>query len=267
MKTLLFTIFLICFAWLGGYGQPDLSKPFRDCGLSGSFTLYNYKTKEWVLSDSADSYKPSLPASTFKILNTLIALEEGVVKSEDDVVRWPGFADTSKYGYRPEIYHDMSVREAFKVSAVWVYLDFAEKIGKEKYKKYLEASGYGNADVSFNDNDFWNFGSLGISPANQVKVLVGLYDETLPFRKESFATLKRIMVEEQTATWTLRAKTGWTRDGGNDTGWWVGYAERKDNVYFFATRLVKSRNEVNPNFGQCRKDVTKAILRQLGIID
>lgn len=248
-------------------GQVDLSKPFKDNNLNGSFTLFDYNAKKWVSSDITDSHVAALPASTFKIINTLIALEEGLIKSEDDVFRWPGYSDTLKYGYRPDICHDMTVREAFKVSVVWVYLEIAKKIGKEKYKEYLTACGYGNADLSSNDDDFWNFGNLAISPANQVQILVGIYDETLPFKKESFVMVKNLMIEEQTGNYTLRAKTGWTRDGGIDTGWWVGYIERKDNAYFFATRLTKDRKVPNPNFGQCRKDITKAILKQLGIIE
>lgn len=51
-----------------------------------------------------------------------------------------------------------------------------------------------------------------------------------------------------------RSKTGWTRTDNRDLGWWVGYVQRKDDVYFFATRLIKPRAEVNPNFGNSRKD-------------
>ena len=75
-----------------------------------------------------------------------------------------------------------------------------------------------------------------------------------------------MMVEEQTADYTLRAKTGWTREGGKDTGWWVGYLERGDNVYFFATRLIKNRADKNSEFGACRKEITKTILRQLNML-
>jgi beta-lactamase class D len=74
------------------------------------------------------------------------------------------------------------------------------------------------------------------------------------------------MMEEQTEDYTLSAKTGWTREGGKDTGWWVGYVERKGNVYFFATRLIKDRNTYNPDFAKCRKEITKTILKQFNIL-
>lgn len=261
-KIVLLAAVLIC-SFFFVFGQEDLSQPFKDCNIKGSTTIYDYQAKKWISSDIEDSHKGTLPASTFKIINTLIALETAVVKNENEIINWPGATDTIKYGYRPDIYHDMSMKEAFKSSAGWVYVELAKKIGKEKYKQYLETSNYGNTDLSINDDDFWNFGGLAISPANQINILIGVYEETLPFKKTSFQILKDMMVEEQTADYTLRAKTGWTREGGKDTGWWVGYLERSDNVYFFATRLIKNRADKNSDFGACRKEITKTILRQL----
>lgn len=249
------------------FGQTSLTKPFEDCKIDGSITLYDYNAKQWIASDINDSHCATLPASTFKIINTLIVLETGVITDEHEIVKWPGETDTVKYGYRPDIYHDMSMKEAFKASAGWVYVELAKKIGKDRYKNYLSQSHYGNADVSIDDPDFWNFGNFAISPANQIEILMGVYEETLPFSKRSFSILKEIMIEEQTDAYTLRAKTGWTRDGGKDTGWWVGYVERKDNVYFFATRLIKDRDIHNPDFAKCRKKITKTILKQLNIIE
>jgi beta-lactamase class D len=249
------------------YSQNDISKPFKECGIKGSITIYNYNTKEWISSDTADSQYPTLPASTFKILNTLIALETGVIPDENEIIKWPGCTDTVKYGYRPEIYHDMSIKEAFKYSAGWVFVELAKRIGKDKYLKYLNECNYGNKDISVNDDDFWNFGNLAISPRNQIEILIGVYEETLPFKKQYFSILKNMMIDEQTDRYILRAKTGWTRDGGKDIGWWVGYVERDDNVYFFATRLMKERKVLNPDFGNCRKKITKSILKQMRIIE
>ncbi len=246
--------------------QINLEKPFLNCNIHGSITLYDYQAKQWIFSNSNDSHTATLPASTFKIINTLIALETGVVADENEIVVWPGKTDTVKYAYRPDIYHDMSLKQAFKLSAGWVYVELAKKIGKNRYEEFLTKSNYGNADVSENNPDFWNFGKFAITPTNQIEVLVGVYEETLPFSKRSFKILKEIMKEEETDSYTLRAKTGWTRDGGKDTGWWVGYVEKADNVYFFATRLVKDRNSPNPDFGRCRKDITKSVLRQLKVI-
>ncbi|MEQ8336186.1 MAG: penicillin-binding transpeptidase domain-containing protein [Cyclobacteriaceae bacterium] len=249
------------------YGQQDLVKPFEECGINGSITIYDYNAKKWISSNIKDSHYATLPASTFKIINTLIALDAGIITDENEIIKWPGVTDTVKYGYRPDIYHDMSIKAAFRLSAGWVYVELAKKIGKETYRQYLTDCQYGNVDLSVDDDDFWNFGHFTISPANQIEILKGVYEETLPFSKEHFNILKKMMLNEQTDTYNVYAKTGWTRYQEKDTGWWVGYIERSDNVYFFATRLIQNRKTKNPNFGECRKEITRAVLKQMNIIE
>ncbi len=257
----------VSFSYILLYAQTDLAKPFTDCGIEVSITLYDYQAKKWIASDINDSHFQTLPASTFKIINTLIALETGVVANEEIIFKWPGTADTVKYGFRPETYHDMNLKEAFSISAVWPYLELSGKIGKARYLKYLNECNYGNGNISDSEADFWNFGNFAVSPVNQIEVLIGIYEETLPFRKENFTIIKSLMIEEQTDNYILRAKTGWARDGGKDTGWWIGYVERDNNVCFFATRLIKNRDKYNPGFSACRKTITKAVLRQMNVID
>jgi beta-lactamase class D len=248
-------------------GPQDLEKPFKDCGLSGSCTVYDYQNKKWTFSDAKDAERESLPASTFKIINLLIALETGVIKDENEVIGWVGETDTTTYGYRPEIYKDLTIKEAYEASAVWVFMELAKKIGRERYLHYLKLCHYGNCDLSEKGVDFWNFGNLAISPIDQIKFLVGIYEGKLPFSARNLEILKRVMVSEQSSKYVIRSKTGWSRLNGKDVGWWVGYVERKENAFFFATRVSKSRSEINPNFSACRKEITKKILRQLKVID
>lgn len=262
------TILLIAlFYSLRTSAQIDFVTPFKDCQIAGSTSIYDYKNKKWLFSNNTDARIETLPASTFKIINLLIALETGVIKDENEIVKWVGKTDTTLYGYRPEIYKDMTVKEAFEVSAGWVFIELAKKIGKERYKHYLKLCQYGNQDLSQKDADFWNFGAFAISPVNQIELLIKVYEEKLPFSKRNIEILKRVMMTEKTDTYSIRSKTGWTRVSGNDIGWWVGYVERSDNVYFFATRIIKKRSTINKNFGQCRKDITKNILRQLKAIE
>ena len=264
IRLTVFAVLMSAFAYAQDF---SLQQPFKDCQISGSITLYDYQAKKWISSDIHNSQLATLPASTFKVFNTLVALETGVIADENELIPWPGGTDTVKYGYRPNIYRDINLKDAFRLSAGWAYVELAKKIGKKRYKKYLTKAKYGNADVSIDDPDFWNFGNFAISPANQIEILIGVYEETLPFSKRSFDILKKIMVTEKNNQYTLRAKTGWTRDQGKDTGWWVGYVEKEDNVYFFATRLIKDRKVKNDNFGKCRKEITKTILKNLGFLE
>ena len=133
----LFATFSLLLCSLMGWAQLDMTTPFIKYNLHGSCTIFDYTQKKWIISDSTDASIASLPASTFKIVNLLIALETGVIKDENEVIKWPGKTDTTRYGYRPEIYHNMMVKEAFEVSAVWVFLDLAQKIGRDRYQHYL----------------------------------------------------------------------------------------------------------------------------------
>jgi len=273
MKANLFLLAIICcdcltHNYIFAQEVNSLQQPFDNCQVEGSITIYDYQKKQWISSDMEDSHHTTLPASTFKILNTLIALETGAVEDENEIIPWIGDEyDTSRYGIRPETFHSMSMKEAFQLSAGWAYVELAKRIGKEKYKKYLTQSNYGNVDLSVPGYDFWNFGDFAISPANQIETLIGVYEETLPFSANSFRILKDIMIVEQRDDYVLRAKTGWTRVEGKNIGWWVGYVEKKDNVYFFATRLINDRSDNNQNFGECRKTITRDILRQLNIVN
>ena len=247
-------------------GQKSWNTPFEECKVQGSITVFNYQKQKWMTNDPEDSQMETLPASTFKIVNTLIALETGAVKDELEIIPWIDNYDTTKYGHRPNIYESMSMKKAFKLSAGWAYVELAKRIGKDQYRQILTEIGYGNVDLSINDPDFWNFGDFGISPVNQIETLVGIYEEKFPFSKKAYTILKDMMIAEETDEYVLRAKTGWTRAGGKYTGWWVGYVDREGNTYFFATRLIKKRSEHNPNFGSCRKSITKTLLKEIGAI-
>lgn len=247
--------------------HQEFKKYFDECNTEGSIAIYDNNRHEWILSDTVGIFKETLPASTFKIINLLIALETNTITDENEVMKWNGNTDTVKYGYRPEIYHDMTVKEAFRVSAVWAFIDLARKIGKENYKKYLTLCSYGNLDLSQTDDDFWNFGAFAVSPLNQVEFLKKMYEGKLPFSKRNIEIVKNVMQTEQEANYTIYAKTGWTREGGINTGWWVGYIENKNGTYFFATRLLQDRKFKSANFGNCRKEITRKIFRDLKIIE
>lgn len=247
--------------------RDDFKAHFDSCGVEGSIVVYDLKNKNWIVSDTVGIQIETLPASTFKIINLLIALETNTIKDENEVLKWDGISDTLKYGYRPEIYHDMSAKEAFELSAVWVYVDLAKKIGKDRYFEFLSKCNYGNINLSEENPDFWNFGSFGISPIGQAEFLKSLYEETLPFSKRNINIVKNVMLTEQTENYAIHAKTGWTRDSNRNIGWWTGYVETKNGSYIFSTRILQDLKYNRLDFGNCRKEITKKALKALEIID
>src|SRR5204863_2123777 len=71
--------------------RTDLTKRFFDLGTEGTFVGYKVDDYLIIASDKERSGEDKLPASTFKIPNSLIALEAGVVADPDkDIVKWYG---------------------------------------------------------------------------------------------------------------------------------------------------------------------------------
>jgi beta-lactamase class D len=266
MKLLLSFLLLLP---LSSFSQIDFEKIFKDNKVTGSITIYDPVTDLWIYSNEADSKVATLPASTFKIINSLIALETGVVKNENELIKWVGInaVDTVHYGYRPDIYKDMNLAEALAKSAVWVHLELAKKIGREKYKHYLTLCKYGNLDFSEPGIDFWNFGPFAISPEQEINFIKDLYEEKLPFSKRNIAIVKKIMLTETGSAYEIHAKTGMAIVSQESLGWWIGYVENKGQVYYFATRIRKETVLFTSEFTSARKEITKTVLRQLNMIE
>lgn len=262
MKKLLIFIFTICFL-PDTFSQKieDFSQYFKEKNLEGGFFLYDYKKKEYIISDVAEFTKPTSPASTFKIPNSLIALETGAIKDENEIIKW----NLEKWSR--EVWNaDHDLKNAYKNSTVWFYQELARRVGEKNYQQYLKTLDYGNQDISAGLTTFWLGKSLTISPKNQLEFLVKLYEEKLPFSKRTFEIVKKIMIREETPEYILRAKTGWADTPPKDIGWYIGYVQKKDNVYFFATRIYKPVDKDMPTFGENRIEITNRILKKLGII-
>ncbi len=248
-------------------GQNNIKQIFEGFGIEGSTTIYDQKNSIWYYTDSLDAQKETLPASTFKILNSCIALEMKVIKDENEVLKWDG-EEKSFYGIKIHAWNsDTDLKNAFKNSTIWFFTELAKRIGKGNYTKYLKQCGYGNMNLSEKGDDFWNIGNFCISPVNQIKFLIAFYNETLPFSEKTYRIVKKMMISEKTQNYTISSKTGWTKFGDIDTGWWIGYVERDGNTYYFATRLKKDVQDVNYNFANLRKEITCKILKQIKAID
>ena len=142
----------------------------------------------------------------------------------------------------------------------------ARRVGKEKFKKYLKEFNYGNQNLSGKDDYFWLDNTLTISPVEQINFLTGLYEEKYPLSKRTYSIVKEIMINEKNDSYVLRAKTGYSDVNTLDIGWFVGYVETKDNVYFFATRLWQDEPNKNKDFLALRKIITLDVLKELKFI-
>jgi len=197
-------------------------------------------------------------ASTFKILNTLISLEEKTISGKGDVLKWDGHI----YDF-PDWNRDQTLESAFKVSCVWCFQELARRTGPEKYRNYLRKSVYGELHEPFEVTTFWLDGSLQISAIEQFNFLKKVHLRTLPFSASSYETLRQIMLVEQTSAFTLWAKTGWATRIKPQVGWYVGYVETPKDVWFFATNIEVRDEKDLP----LRQKLTREALQTKGVIE
>ena len=237
--------------------DQDIAKLFARQGIEGTMVISSLHSGQVFMHNDLRANHRVSPASTFKILNTLISLEEKVISGKADVFKWDGHVYANA-----DWNHDQTLESAFKVSCVWCYQELARRVGAEKYPAYLSKSGYGELRQPFDGTNFWLDGSLAISAVEQVEFLKKVYLRKLPFSASSYETLGQIMLEEQTPAYTLRTKTGYTGKLHSKIGWYVGYVETAGEVWFFAMNMdVRDENDL-----PLRKKLTREALKvKLGI--
>jgi len=164
------------------------------------------------------------PCSTFKILNSMIALDTHVVKDENETIKWDGVVRSYQVWNK-----DHTMRSAIAVSTVWFYQELARRIGVKRMQASVLKAKYGNENTSKNLTDFWlGEGSLKISPNEQVDFLLRLVRGDLPFSKRAMETTKDILTLEKHNNYRLAGKTG----SCSATGWFVGFIEANTSKVF-----------------------------------
>jgi beta-lactamase class D len=227
--------------------------------MTGSFIFYDLKEDLYIRYNPKRCSKRFIPASTFKILNSLIGLETAVIPDQDYVLRWDG----TQYP-APDWNRDHTLKSAIKYSVVWYYQELARRIGYEKMYYYVYKCNYGNKDISGGIDRFWLDGALRISQSEQIELLKKMYKYDLPFSKRNIDIVKDILLNEENGSYRLRAKTGSSFQDGRAIGWYVGYLEQNDNVYFFATNIES--DESDQNFRNARIEITRQILQRFGLL-
>ena len=237
--------------------RDDFKKLFDAYKVEGSSVLYDLNNDSYVFCNEAQFKTPFIPASTFKICNSLIGLETGVIKDESFVIKWDGTVRQVV-----EWNKDQDMKTAFKNSTVPYYQELARRVGGKRMKYWLDKAKYGNADTSGGIDSFWLTGGLRITPEQQIKFLVRLFKNDLPFSMRTIDIVKRIMIAQDTVGYVLRAKTGWSEQEKKSIGWYVGYLETTTGTYFFAT-CIQCADQENPDFARARKEITYDILKSL----
>ncbi|MFA9376997.1 MAG: penicillin-binding transpeptidase domain-containing protein [Lachnotalea sp.] len=215
----------------------------------GSFVLKYADTNSGIVYNEPLTEIQRSPLSTFKVLSSLIILEEQLVSDINQVINW----DQTVYQVA-DWNGDQTLSTAFKYSVVWVYERLLAKLDKNTMASYVEEANYGNKDISA-EGDFWLDSSLKISLKEQVLFLENLYYNRLDFNEDNINTVKEMMLTEETENYKIYGKTGSDADGAK---LYVGFIEAQGGVYFFGTYVKEENASYN-----VAKDITYKIADEL----
>ncbi len=258
MRQILTLFFAIVFVTRGHAEDAEIASFFSDAGVEGTMVIAALDGSQRYVHNETRAERRFPVASTFKIFNTLIALEEGALSGLDEVIHWDG-----RVHDMPDWNQDHSIKSAYAVSCVWCYQELARRIGADRYRVHLARAGYGRLQEPFDATAFWLDGSLKVSAEEQVAFLRQVVLQTLPYKASSYAGLREVMLMEQGEGYSVRAKTGWAARSTPQIGWYVGYIERPGATWIFAMNIDMRDKADLP----LRQALTRASLKAKGIIE
>ena len=242
--------------------KPEFQSIIDSSDVKGSILIYDLNKDIYYSNDFEWSNKGNLPASTFKIANSIIGLETGVIENDSVIFKWDGGKKWLKNWEQ-----DLILRDAFQFSCVHCYQEVARKVGSKRMNDYVSKLNYGNLEIdSTNIDKFWLEGESRISQMQQIDFLKRLYNFELPISKRTESIMRNIMLIEETDQYKLSGKSGLSNNNGEYNGWFVGFVEFKNNTYLFATNLEPKKEFDFDSFIKKRLDLTLLGLRKLNVL-
>ncbi len=248
--------------------DDSLGKYFSENKVEGCFAIMDNASGKFTVFNLG-RYRDSSyqPASTFKILNSLIGLQTGKIVNDSMIIKWD-----SVQRWNPDWNKDLTMYEAFRVSALPYYQEVARRIGRDTMQYWLDSIKYGaqtdtqKVVIRGAVDSFWINNSLKVTPDQQLGLVKKLYFDQLPFFKTYQEMVKRAMLFENNTNYRLGYKTGMGyRENGNMIGWVVGWIEENGHPYFFV--LNTESPDRNIEMTKIRMKILKDILKQMGFLE
>lgn len=216
-------------------------------GMNGAAVIYNPSENSYQIYNQEMALTQRSPCSTFKIISSLIALENKVIVPDDSTRTWSGEVFWNENWNR-----NINFEDAFRTSCVWYYREVINELGKDVMQEELSNLHYGNCDISdwegrLNNNNsnraltgFWIESSLKISPKEQVEVLDRIFGEQSVYSQETQNNLEKVMLlsEQQDRDIVFYGKTGLGKSHGIVVdAWFTGFADMTGGRKYFCVYL------------------------------
>lgn len=238
-------IFFVLLAFLGFSCQQLLGEE--------NFILIDGSTSEIIKEFGSGIEERVTPASTFKIVLSLMGYDAGILQDEQTPVwhfqeGYDDFLESWKQSQTPKTW--------MNDSCIWFSKTIALKLGLEIIEQYLSSFEYGNQDFSTgmvppgSTNPAWVSSSLKISPKEQVEFIQKMIREELPISNNALQMTKNLLFKEEIAGgWKLFGKTGLgsTIDENNKSlkiRWFLGWVESYQNFFPFAYLLKEHEIDI-----------------------
>ena len=223
----------------------------------GSFVLYDNHLDSWKIYNLEEANKRIPPDSTYKIYDALLGLESGIITPEHSSMAWNG----EHFSYSAWE-NDQDLNSAMQNSVNWYFQTMDSQLGLNKIQEFLNEIEYGNQTTSSNLKLYWSDFSLKISPIEQVELLKKFNTNGFHLHSQNVLSVKNAIKIVGTSDGTFYGKTGTgCIDGQDINGWFIGYIETSDNIYYFATNIQSDSNAT----GNKALEITSAILKKLHI--
>jgi len=210
----------------------DLSS-FESNDYDFSMLVYDLEQNNYLYYNDSLINKNYTPASTFKIVNTIIGLENGIIDSANYLMKWDGIKrENTKWNA------DQTLNEAFRNSTLWYFQRLAKQIGQRKMQAGLELLNYGNKTIGDSIDQFWLDGTLKISMQDQVGFLTNIIKRKYKLKANTYDCLFQIMKYNLSYQYVVYCKSGWGQDNGQDVAWLVGMLIKNGKQYAFATLIT-----------------------------
>jgi len=205
-----------------------------------------------VLYHEGDGCEEAIgPASSFKFPLSVMGFDAGILSSPDS----PAWPYEARYNAVREVDRQTTTPRAWlKESVLWYSRALVEKLGAERFARYVSDFGYGNADVSGDPGagngmtHSWLNSSLQITPSQQLDFVLRFLRGELPVDASVVRQTAAAMPRFASGGWDIIGKTGTGyikeadgQRGRRQFGWFVGWAVQGDQVLAFVQLNANSK--------------------------
>jgi beta-lactamase class D len=167
--------------------HQDWANYFKEENVEGAFEYIDNNKERVHFYNKEFNSKQIIPGASFTLFECIVALESAVAPTEDYILPWNGnyykfqhgkveiISDTNDVHYQSNWSKDLTLTTAFQNHAIPHFQTLSSKITEDEMQHFIDTFKYGNRQIGNDKINFWNNGSLLISPDEQVGMIKRLY--------------------------------------------------------------------------------------------